>query len=331
MSEFTPPPFVPQKLLHDAHLMTLAGALLPRSTPHLPKSQDRLFTVEEGTQMLAKCNWQTQPTESPTLVMVHGLEGSSESPYLRTLAEKGYVAGFNVLRVNQRNCGGTEKLTPTLYNSGLSNDFRAILETLIEQDGLREIFFAGYSMGGNLVLKMAGELGPHSPAELRGVCAVCPVIDLAVCVDTLEQRDNLLYQWNFVRHLKERMRRKDRLFPGQFPLNGLDHIRTVREFDDVITAPNCGYRDAVDYYARASASRVVGQITVPTVIVTAQDDPFVPFSIFNIPEVSANPHIKLVAPEHGGHCSFISNKPGAERYWAEARIVQFCSEIARNI
>jgi uncharacterized protein len=127
------------------------------------------------------------------------------------------------------------------------------------------------------------------------------------------------------------MRRKDRLFPGQFRLNGLGRIRTVREFDDVITAPNCGYRGAVDYYDRASASRVVGQISVPTLIVTAQDDPFVPFSIFSIPEVSANPQIKLLVPEHGGHCSFISNKSGAERYWAEARIVEFCSEHAREI
>src|ERR1700733_13000299 len=166
MSEFTPPRFVPQKLLHNAHLMTLAGALIPRSTPRLPAPQERLFTVEEGTQILAKCNWQPRPTESPTLVMVHGLEGSSESPYLRTLAEKAYLAGFNVLRVNQRNCGGTEHLTPTLYNSGLSNDFRAILDTLIKKDGLPQIFFAGYSMGGNLVLKMAGELGPQAPVEL---------------------------------------------------------------------------------------------------------------------------------------------------------------------
>ena len=193
----------------------------------------------------------------PTLVMVHGLEGSSESPYLRTLAEKGFIAGFNVLRVNQRNCGGTERLTPTLYNSGLSDDFRAILETLIAEDGLSEIFFAGYSMGGNLVLKMAGELGANAPLALRGVCASCPVIDLAACVDTLEKTENFIYQRHFVRNLKSRMHRKARLFPGSFQLDRLPGVRTVREFDDRITAPNCGYRDAVDYYHRASAERVI--------------------------------------------------------------------------
>jgi uncharacterized protein len=323
-----PKPFEPHRMLRNAHVMTLAGALLPRRPPRLPAAQNRLFAVEKDTQVLAKCHWQAQPQKSPTLVMVHGLEGSSDSPYMRTLAEKAFLAGFNALRVNQRNCGGTEQLTPTLYNSGLSGDFRAILETLQTQDGLPEIFFAGYSMGGNLVLKMAGELGAQAPAALRGICAVCPVLNLAECVDTLEKPQNVLYEWNFVRNLKARMSRKAKLFPGMFRLDRLNRIHTVREFDDVITAPNCGYRDAVDYYDRASAARVVGQIAVPTLILTAQDDPFVPFSIFNVPGVAANPNISLLAPEHGGHCSFISNVAGAERYWAEARIVEFCLERA---
>src|ERR1700689_5164342 len=110
MSDFIPQPFIPHKLLRNAHAMTLAGGLLSRPTPRLPSPQDRLFTVEPGTQILARCNWQPQPKAFPTLVMVHGLEGSSESPYMRGLAERGFLAGFNVLRVNQRNCGGTDQL-----------------------------------------------------------------------------------------------------------------------------------------------------------------------------------------------------------------------------
>ena len=171
--------------------MTLAGALLPRRTPGLRRADDRLFEVEPGTQLLARCHWQREPRRSPTLALVHGLEGSSESGYMRTLAAQAFAAGFNVLRFNQRNCGGTERLTATLYNSGLSADFRAVLLELIERDRLEQIFFAGYSMGGNLILKMAGELGAEAPRELRGVCGVCPTLDLAACVDAIERPGEL--------------------------------------------------------------------------------------------------------------------------------------------
>ena len=320
--------FVPHPLLRNAHLMTIAGALLPRRTPLLPPAKDRRFATEPGTQVLAKCHWQPRPADAPTLVLVHGLEGSSNSPYLRSLAERGFIAGFNVLRMNQRNCGGTEHLTPTLYNSGLSVDFRDVLEALIGEYGLHEIFFAGYSMGGNLVLKMTGELGSDAPRQLRGVCAVCPVLDLAACVDALERPSNALYEWNFVRNLKSRLRRKAEYFPGRFKVDGLRNIRTVRQFDDLVTAPHGGYANAADYYYRAAAARVVDKIAVPTLIITSQDDPFVPFESFRTPGLASNPNIRLLAPAHGGHCSFISATGGGERFWAEARIVEFCRERA---
>src|ERR1700730_16179300 len=278
-------------------MMTVAGALLPRRTPGLRRAEDRLFTVEPGTQLLTRCHWQREPRRSATLALVHGLEGSSESPYMRGLAARAFAAGFNVLRINQRNCGGTERLTATLYNSGLSADFRAVLLELIERDRLEQIFFAGYSMGGNLVLKMAGELGAEAPRELRAVCGVCPTLDLAACVDAIERRENWLYQLRFVRDLKSRVRRKAKLFPGQFELNGLSSVRTLREFDDAITAPCCGYRGAVDYYEEASAMRVVHQIAVPTLILTSEDDPVVPFESFEAPAIAGNPNIRVTATE----------------------------------
>jgi uncharacterized protein len=304
--------------------MTIAGALLPRRMPGLPQAKDRLFEVEPGTQLLARCHWQAEPCRSPTLALVHGLEGSSESAYMRGLAARAFAAGFSVLRINQRNCGGTERLTPTLYNSGLSADFRAILFELIERDHLTWVFFAGYSMGGNLVLKMAGELGAAAPRELRAVCGVCPTLDLASCVDAIARPGNRLYQGHFVRRLKSRMRRKAKLFPGQFEVTLMKRVRTVRDFDEAITAPCCGYRDAADYYQRASALRVAQQIAVPTLILTSKDDPVVPFESFAAPEVARNPHIHMVAAEFGGHCAFISRFKGPERYWAEARVLEFC-------
>jgi uncharacterized protein len=315
--------FEAHRWLGNAHLMTVAGALLPRRTQE--GAEDRLVEVEPETQLLVRCHWQDEPRQSPTLVLVHGLEGSSESPYMRGLAAPAFAAGFNVLRINQRNCGGTERLTATLYNSGLSADFRAVLAELIERDRLPWIFFGGYSMGGNLVLKMAGELGTAAPRELRGICAVSPTLDLAACVDAIARPENWLYQWHFVRLLKSRMRRKAKLFPGKFELNGLGRVRTIGEFDETITAPHCGYHNAADYYERASALRVAQRIAVPTLILTAKDDPVVPFASFQAPELAGNPWIQIVATERGGHCSFISRSPGPERFWAEARVLDFFS------
>ena len=316
--------FVPPALLRNAHLMTIACAFWPRRYPALASPSVREFEVETGSRIRAECHWQPEPRRHPTLVLVHGLEGSSESGYMRSAADKALRHGFNVLRLNQRNCGGTEHLTPTLYNSGLSGDVRAVILELIERDGLPEIFAAGFSMGGNLVLKMAAEMGTAAPPELRGVAGVCPAIDLAVCADAVGEGRNFVYERHFVRSLKKRMRHKARLFPERYPLDGLARVGSVREFDDVITARFCGFRDADDYYARSSARRVLAAISIPALIVAAQDDPMVPFASFSDPAIGANPHITLLAPRYGGHCGFLSRANHGERFWAEGQVVKFC-------
>ena len=304
--------------------MTIASAFWPRRFPGLNAAEERLFEVEPGTQILARCHWQDEPRRHPTLVLVHGLEGSSESGYLLGTAEKAFQQGFNAVRVNQRNCGGTERLTPTLYNSGLSGDVRAVLQELISRDGLREVCVVGFSMGGNLVLKMAGEYGSAAPPELRCAAAVCPSLDLAACADAIDRPRNGVYQRRFVRSLKRRMRQKASLFPERYPLDGLGRVRSVRQFDDAITARFCGFRDADDYYARASALQFIAAIRVPTLILTAQDDPMVPYRPFLDPALQTNPQITFLAPRRGGHCAFISRENGARRFWAEARVVEFC-------
>ena len=315
--------FEPHRLLRNPHAQTLAATFWSRRFPRLPRSVAREFEAEPGTRIRGECHWQGEPRQCPTLVLVHGLEGSCESGYMLGLAERAFAAGWNAVRLNQRNCGGTESLTPTLYNSGLSNDYRAVLFELIERDTLPRIFCAGYSMGGNLVLKMAGELGAAAPPQLAGVAAVCPCIDLAKCADAVGLPGNFIYQEHFVRNLKRRMHRKAALFPGKFDLAPLSRVRTLREFDNEMTAKYCGFRDAADYYAQSSALRVVSQIQVPTLILTAKDDPFVPFESFSKPALTGNPHIEVVAPERGGHCAFISSEKGDARFWAEARIMEF--------
>lgn len=332
MKEFEAHPW-----LRNGHLMTIAGSFWRRKFPRLPPGQERFFDIEPasangqgGTRTRGDCHWQKNPREHATLILVHGLEGSSGSGYILGTAEKAFGAGFNVVRLNQRNCGGTEHLTPHLYHSGRSNDVRAVVEELIERDHLPEIFAAGFSMGGNLVLKMAGEYGAAAPPEVRGFVGVAPSFVLAACADALEEPRNFIYQRYFVRRLKRRMRRKAELFPEQYAAkvgNGaLRSIGSVRQFDELITAPCSGFAGAEDYYARASAVNVLGAIARPTLILTAKDDPFVPYATFERREVRENPNIRLVAPCHGGHCSFIAREGGDERFWCEARIVEFCRE-----
>jgi uncharacterized protein len=324
------PEFRPHPLLKNGHVMTMASAFWRRSFS-LPSPEDRLFQVDPESRILGHCHWQQgKGKATPLLVLVHGLEGSSDSNYMRGIAEKAWQRGFHVIRLNQRNCGGTELLTPTLYNSGMSADYRAVLEAL-SGDGFAKIFFAGYSMGGNLVTKMAGELGENAPSALRGVAAVCPALNLASCADALERAENYFYQRHFVAGLMSRFAKKARLFPHKYSSDGFGGIRTVREFDDAITAPNFGYRDAQEYYEAAGAKRVVDKIRVPYLLITAQDDPFVPYDAIRATGAELNPHIIFAAPEHGGHCAFISNQPRPRRFWAESRIVDFCASLVVNL
>jgi len=323
--EFRVPPFEPHSLLKNGHVMTIVSAFVPRRFD-IPPAEARLFQVDPESRLLAHCHWQPGKTkDAPVIVIVHGLEGSSDGNYVRGIAEKAFHRGFHVVRMNQRNCGGTEALTPTLYNSGMSPDYRAVFEELSNADGFEQIFFAGYSMGGNLVTKMAGEFGSAVPKALRGVCAVCPALDLGACADALERWDNYAYQRRFVKGLMSRYARKHKMFPERYPMKGLGPVRTVRQFDDVITAPQFGYRDAQDYYDHVGAKRVAAQIRVPMLMITAQDDPFVPYASFLAPKINANPAIQFVASQHGGHCGFISKHAGSERFWAEQRIVEFCA------
>ena len=307
--------------------MTIAAAYWSRKFV-LPLPEARLFRVAEDSQLLAACHWQAgKRKDAPVIAIVHGLEGSCDSNYVLGIAEKAYQRGFHVVRLNQRNCGGTETLTPTLYNSGMSGDYRAVFEELAQADGFAQIFFAGYSMGGNLVTKMAGEYGEAAPRALRGVCAICPALDLAACADALQKPENYFYQRHFVNGLMNRYVRKAALFPKIYSRNGFGKIRSVRGFDDAITAPCFGYRDAQEYYEAAGARKVVARVRVPMLMITAQDDPFVPYESFLAAMVAENPAIRFLAPKHGGHCGFISKHSGAPRFWAEARVVEFCQQL----
>jgi predicted alpha/beta-fold hydrolase len=241
------------------------------------------------------------------------------------MAAKGFRAGFNIIRVNLRNCGGTEHLTPTLYHGGLSADLRAVVKELTEKDQISQMFLAGFSLGGNMVLKLAGEYGDEPPPEILGVCAVSPSIDLTAAAESILKRSNWIYQQDFVRRLKQRIRTKHKLFPELYDISGLEEIRTLKQFDERFTARAHGFANADDYYYRSSSLRVIDRIRIPTLIIHAEDDPFIPFSPLRDPAVVNNPHLLLLATEQGGHVAFISanQKDDPDRFWAENRILEF--------
>jgi predicted alpha/beta-fold hydrolase len=304
--------------------MTLYAWGNPRHFPALPRAVSRWFDVAPGTRVLAHCHWQDKPWKHATIILLHGLESSSDAHYMRGIADKGFAAGFNVVRLNQRNCGGTESLSDSLYHSGLTHDPLAVMRQLTAVDGLTSFAIVGYSLGGNLTLKLAGDFGAHPPRELCAVCAVSPTMDLAECVEALERPSNRIYQRHFVRNLKKRMRRKIRAFPEKFSAAALPGIRTIRQFDEAYTAPFHGFNGASDYYQRASAMRVIDRISVPTLIISAADDPFVPPTPFRDPAVLGNPYVKVALTRHGGHCGFVEERSaGYDGYWAEREAVEF--------
>jgi predicted alpha/beta-fold hydrolase len=330
-------PFKPHPLFPNGHAQTLGGYVWPRRALLLSGllDQERMFEVEPDIRLLAHCRWQIAEMhrEHPTLLLIHGLEGSSASRYMLGAAEKAYRLGFNVLRLNLRNCGDTEHLTPTLYNSGMSGDIRAVIRELIERDRLRRIFLVGFSMSGNIVLKLAGEDGECIPREVAGICAVSPSVDLTSCADAINLRANWVYRQSFLRSLRRRIRNKKKLYPDLYDTRELHLVRTIRDFDERYTAVDGGYTNADDYYRRASALPLIPLIRVPSLIIHAQDDPFIPFRPLSEASVTTNPYVLLLAPPRGGHVGFVAaDSPGGEdRFWAENRAVEFCRLVNEHL
>src|SRR3954464_15082878 len=208
--------FVPRASLRNGHTMTLFSWGNPRYFPRLPRPTRRYFDVDHDARVAADCHWQPERWTRPTILALHGLNGSSDAHYMRGIASKAFQRGMNVVRLNQRNCGDTEHLSAGLFHSGLTADAAHVIHELSDVDRLPALAVAGYSLGGNLALKLAAEYGAHAPRTLVAVAAVSPIIEIGECVRALERRGNALYQWNFVKDLKRRIRRKARMRPDLF-------------------------------------------------------------------------------------------------------------------
>ncbi|HLH37457.1 MAG TPA: alpha/beta fold hydrolase [Alloacidobacterium sp.] len=329
--------FIPRRFLNNGHLMTLAGNFLPRRWS-LPEPEEFLVKVQdpiEGhadygtTYVLCHCHWQPSEVrkERLTVVLVHGLEGSSNSQYVLGNSSRAWAAGCNVVRMNMRSCGGTDRFSPAIYHSGCSGDVARVVDEIIQQQQLQAIALIGYSMGGNLVLKYAGESGPSLPSAVKAVVGISPLMDLAASSSALHEPQNRFYEKHFLRSMIDRVRRKAELFPEiylPFYASGaLRRVRSMRDFDEEVVARFAGFTGADDYYYSVASSQFASQLSLPTLIVHSLDDPFIRMLPETRQALIDNPHVNFIETRHGGHCAFLAPAAEYDGYWAEKTLLDF--------
>ncbi len=309
-------------LLRSPHLQTIAAHFWkrPDAASEFPVER-RLYRTETDVQVLV-CSQQPRGTARGEIVMLHGLEGSGEAGYIRSLSTAALRAGFAAHRFHMRTCGGTEQLCRTLYHAGLTSDLLAVLREF-RREGKAPAFLVGFSLGGNVVLKFAGEMGESAREYVQAVCTVSAPLDLAACARRIGDRENRVYETRFVRAMRKRL-----CATGRYQARDVAGLRSVFELDDRFTAPSFGFGDAANYYRTQSAIGYLAGLRVPALLIQAKDDTFVPFAVYESAAVRSNPWIQLVATEHGGHLGFIGRSP--HRWWLDEVIMEWIAGKAVN-
>jgi predicted alpha/beta-fold hydrolase len=313
---FRPAPYLPGR-----HLQTIVPALIPPPRPG-PGAESLVIEVEPGTSLRVLVDRPAQPVRG-TLVLIHGLGGSADSAYLHRTARMALERGWIAVRVNLRTCGGTEALSGTLYNAGQSDDAGRVLARLADSGFPLPFALLGFSLGGNLVLRYAGRAEHRSLAS--AVVAVNPPIDLEACVRSLESRGNAFYHAYFTWRLCRLLRRIRRVREIPGPAANPFRIGSVRRFDSLFTAPDAGHRSAEEYYRHASAAPCLEGIQRPTLILSSQDDPFVPPEIFRGARDSSPRFLRLAQPRQGGHVGYWQS--GAPGFWAGWAVLEYLEEV----
>ncbi len=315
-------PFEP--FFTNPHLATIAGNFWSR-----PDSESRwpARVVDYQTEPDVKVRVIEQlPSAKPLgeLFLVHGLEGSSNAGYARSMVYAALEAGYATHRINLRSCGGTHDLALTNYHSGQTSDVLQVIRERRSQSDV-PLFLAGFSLGGNVTLKLAGELGESARDLLKGICAVSTPIDLAACATALGQRRNIIYDRRFLIALKRKVRNRAKQAPEMYSVEHLPNVRTIYDFDDFYTAKFFGFGTAANYYRTQSSKNFLEQIRIPALVIVAKDDPLVPFEVYDHPAFRTNPYLRLLAVEHGGHLGFLAkNRP---RFWLDGVVLDWLSEL----
>ncbi len=316
-----------QPLVESGHWLTILSNFWPRplDTTQFPLLET-VYQTEPDVRVLVR---EHHPPGIPKgeIILVHGLEGSSESGYMRSFAHYACTAGWRVHRTNIRTCGPTEDWCNTLYHAGLTSDLKFIVRELARQ-GRGPLYIIGYSLGGNQVLKATAELSDESPGIIAGTCSVCTPIDLALCSRKIEHPSNFIYMNRFLRSMKARLRRRSAMFPGAFSLHDLDEVRTIWQIDNQVTARHFGFGTAENYYSTQSAGVHIDRVKTPTMMVAAEDDPIVPINCYDNPVVAANPNLKFVPVRRGGHVSFLSRT--RPRFWLDHFLLEWLEQIGNK-
>jgi predicted alpha/beta-fold hydrolase len=308
-----------QPLFRNPHVQTIAGHYWRRpATDPQWAVERRLFQTEPHVQVLVESQ-RPEGNVRGDVVMVHGLEGSGSAGYMRSLSAAALASGFAAHRFNLRTCGGTEHLCRTLYHAGLTSDLLAVLRQL-QAEGRGPFLLAGFSLGGNVVLKLAGELGEQARGWIGGVCGVSTPLDLAACARRIAEPDNRIYEMRFVRRMRARL-----LATGRYRVNDFAGLRSVMELDDRITAPSFGFGGADRYYRTQSALGFLAAIRIPALLIQAKDDTLIPFRIFETEAVRGHRRVELLATRYGGHLGFLARGP--VRFWADRVIMDWITRL----
>ena len=319
---FHPPPW-----LRGGHRQTALGYWLRRLLRWTLPAEDLVVEAGPGVRLLLRASWQPGPREDrPALVIVHGLGGSDASAYVVSAGRHAYARGWHVVRMNMRGSGDGFALCPLLYNAGLDADLVATLRAVAAV--VPRVAIVAFSLGANLALLALGRRRAELPAGLVGLAAVSPPLDLSACADALEAPGNGFYQSYFMRMLAEGYRQRHRARPDLFAEGREQGLRTVREYDDRITAPFGGYESAAQYYARSSAGPWLGEIGRPALVLAAADDPMIPVESVARWPLSSSVHREIVPT--GGHVGFVSRAQAPGWFWAPQRAMAFLEAAASS-
>ena len=330
--------FRPARWLPGRHLQTVWSRVLRRG-PRVAMRRETWKTSDGDELHLDRVDG---PAGAPILLALHGLEGCSESLYMHGLLDLARARGWRGIALNFRSCArptggrpGTYLMNrrSRLYHMGETSDLDGVVETLASREPGLELVLTGVSMGGNVLLKWLGERGGAVPSVVRGAATISAPYDLAAAADYLETGLGPRYARYFLGTLKEKALDYAARHPGVVDVEGVRRARGFREYDDAAVAPIHGFADAADYYARSSSLGFLGGIRVPTLLVSAADDPFLPGRVLEEVLKAASPDVQCLFTQAGGHVGFVEGPPWAARSWAEARAVEFlagCLEGARR-
>jgi predicted alpha/beta-fold hydrolase len=318
-------PFRPPRFLGGGHRQTLAGYLLRRSLRWPYSFEDMVVEAGDRVRLVARATWQERSAERPSVVIVHGLGGSSESSYAISTGRLALSLGWNVVRMNMRGAGASGPLCPLLYNAGQDLDVVAVARAVAERTPC--VALLGFSLGANLAVLAAARGAGRLPVGLLGVVAVSPPLDLAAGVAALARPGNRLYQRHYVRQLQRDYRSRQQRRPDLYSAGAERGVTTVREFDERITAPHGGFRDADDYYARSSGGPWLGRVERPTLVISAADDPLIPVGSVTPFTTSANARVRHELLATGGHVGFVARSQAPGFFWAADRALAFLGEL----